>query len=51
MLNKLNKWLVKFDSFFPNPWYVEGVKQGRPVTQLGFLLGVGLTILFLWLFT
>ena len=33
-------FLQKVDSIAPDPWYVDGVKQARPTTQLGFLMGV-----------
>ena len=38
----------KVDSIAPNPWYVDGVKQARPTTQLGFMIGVvvGITLCY-----
>ena len=43
-----NDFLQKIDSFAPDPWYVDGVKQSRPTSQLGFFIGVilGLIIYF-----
>ncbi len=32
------KLLKKIDSFAPNPWYVDGVEQHRPLTQLVTLI-------------
>jgi len=34
------KFLQKVDSIAPYHWYVDGVEQARPTTQLGFLIGV-----------
>ena len=48
------KWLTKFlqkvDSFAPDPWYVDGVKQSRPTTQLGFFIGVILGLIISYIF-
>lgn len=39
-MKRITKFLQQVDNLAPNPWYVEGVKQARPTTQLGFILGV-----------
>jgi hypothetical protein len=39
-MKALTKFLQKVDNIAPDPWYVDGVKQARPTTQLGFLIGV-----------
>lgn len=49
MINKFEIFLQKIDKLFPNPWYVEGHKQVRPVFQLGFITGVFIVILIEYL--
>jgi len=39
-MKAFTKFLQKVDSIAPDPWYVDGVKQERPTTQLGLLIGV-----------
>jgi hypothetical protein len=39
------KFLQKIDSIAPDPWYVDGVKQSRPITQLGFFIGVAVGLI------
>jgi hypothetical protein len=39
-MKAFTKFLQKVDSIAPDPWYVDGVEQARPTTQLGFLIGV-----------
>jgi hypothetical protein len=39
-MKAFTKFLQKVDSIAPDPWYVDGVKQARPTTQLGFMIGV-----------
>lgn len=39
-MKAFTKFLQKVDSIAPNPWYVDGVKQARPTTQLIFMIGV-----------
>ena len=38
-------FLQKVDTLAPNPWIVDGVKQSRPTTQLGLLIGVMIGII------
>lgn len=38
--NKIENFLQKVDDIAPNPWYIDGVEQARPVTQLGTIIGV-----------
>jgi hypothetical protein len=33
-MNTFKKILKKIDELAPDPWYVEGVKQARPLTQI-----------------
>ena len=49
----LNTFLTKVDRLAPNPWYVDGVKQARPVTQLGMILGfiIGFSIYIIFFYT
>ncbi len=44
-MKRLNKLLEKIDKLAPNPWYVDGVKQHRPITQLGFGIGIILVLI------
>ena len=37
-MKALTKFLQKVDSIAPDPWYIDGVKQSRPTTQLGFMM-------------
>lgn len=39
-METLKKFLQKIDSIAPDPWYINGVKQSKPSTQLVFLIGV-----------
>ena len=39
-MEAFTKFLQKLDRIAPDPWYVDGVKQARPTTQLGFIIGV-----------
>ena len=39
-METFKKFLEKVDSIAPNPWYVDGVEQARPTTQLAFIIGV-----------
>ena len=39
-MKAFTKFLKKVDSIAPDPWYVDGAKQARPTTQLGFMIGV-----------
>ena len=47
-MKNLKNFLQKVDNITPNPWYVNGVEQVRPTTQLGFLFGlvVGIIIFY-----
>ncbi len=40
------KFLKKVDSIAPDPWYIDGVKQARPASQLGFIIGVLIGFIF-----
>jgi len=44
------KFLHRLDSIAPNPWHIDSVEQGRPIIQLGFMLGVvvGLIICYFY---
>ena len=44
----IKKIIQKIDSIAPNPWYVDGVKQAKPTSQLMLLLGIifGLVICY-----
>lgn len=44
-MKEFTKFLQKVDSIAPNPWYVDGFKQARPTTQLGFIIGVAFGII------
>ena len=44
-MKTFTKFLHKVDSIAPDPWYVDGVKQARPTTQLGFMIGVVIGIM------
>ena len=48
-MKQIDNFLRKVDAAFPNPWIVEGVEQVRPVKQLGFIIGVIVTAIFLLL--
>ena len=50
-MESFTKFLQKLDSIAPDPWYVDGVKQARPTTQLGFIIGVIVIILCYFLIT
>lgn len=39
-MNRFERILKRIDSIAPDPWYVDGVKQARPVTQLGCIIGM-----------
>lgn len=41
-MRKFLKWL---DSQVPDPWIIEDLVQSRPSTQLGFILGVIITLI------
>ena len=49
-MKAFTKFLKKVDSIAPDPWYVDDVKQARPTTQLGFMIGVVGIILCCFLF-
>lgn len=44
-MKALTKFLQKVDSIAPDPWYVDGVKQARPTTQLGLIIGVAVGLI------
>jgi hypothetical protein len=44
-MEAFTKFLQKLDRIAPDPWYVDGVKQARPTTQLGFIIGVVIGII------
>ncbi len=33
-MGAISRLLKKIDTLAPDPWYVEGVKQARPLTQI-----------------
>ena len=39
-MKPFTKFLKKVDNIAPDPWYVDGVKQARPTSQLGLLIGI-----------
>lgn len=39
-MKAFTRFLQKVNSIAPDPWYVDGVKQARPTSQLGLLIGV-----------
>jgi tetrahydromethanopterin S-methyltransferase subunit G len=39
-MKAFTRFLQKVDSIAPNPWYVDGMKQARPISQLGLLIGI-----------
>jgi hypothetical protein len=49
-MNKFERLLKRIDSIAPDPWYIDGVKQARPVTQLGCVIGmiIGLIAFFIF---
>ena len=50
-MNKLTKLIIKLDQSAPDPWIVDGVKQSRPTTQVGIIIGViGTLIVYYFLF-
>jgi hypothetical protein len=49
-MKAFTKFLQKVDSIAPDPWYIDGVKQSRPTTQLGFMIVVVGIILCYFLF-
>ena len=44
-MKALINFLQKVDSIAPDPWYVDGVKQARPTTQLGLIIGVAIGLI------
>lgn len=44
-MKAFTKFLQKVDSMAPDPWYIDGVEQARPTTQLGFMVGVVIGII------
>ncbi len=50
-METISRLLKKIDELAPNPWYVEGVKQSRPLTQiLTFLCGIIIGLIILYIF-
>jgi hypothetical protein len=39
-MKAFTKFLQKVDNIAPDSWYVDGVRQTRPTTQFGLLIGV-----------
>ncbi len=49
--NKISNILIKIDEIAPNPWIIDGHVQVRPVTQLGFLIGIIVGLIICYLFS
>ena len=44
-----NRFLYKIEKSFPDPWVIDGHVQARPTTQLGFIIGVLITLIIIGL--
>lgn len=49
-LQKSEDFLQKVDDLAPNPWYIDGAKQARPVTQLGMFIGLIIVLIIYYFF-
>ena len=49
-MKRFESFLKEIDNNFPKPWIVNGVNQGRPVSQIGFIVGVIITTIFCFIF-
>lgn len=46
-MGAISRLLKKIDTLAPNPWYVEGVKQARPLTQILTFIVMTTIVIFL----
>ena len=49
-MKRFDQFLKFVDSLAPDPWIVGGSVQARPIYQLGFMLGVAVTSIVIYLF-
>ena len=50
IMKRFDQFLKFVDSLAPDPWIVGGSVQARPIYQLGFMLGVAVTSIVIYLF-
>lgn len=50
IMKRFDQFLKFVDSLAPDPWIVEGSVQARPTSQIGFMLGVAVTLIVIYFF-